>query len=77
MVVDKAGTIYAACDDGFLYVAASDGTELTRFETGGWPVYPVIAADNLLILADSKDYSSLEKGAKNTVWALDTRDVEQ
>jgi outer membrane protein assembly factor BamB len=70
LVVDRTGAVYAASDDGFLYVVASDGTELTRFEIGGWPVFPVIAADNLLILADSKDYSSLEKGAKNAVWAI-------
>ena len=76
MVVDRTGTIYAACDDGFLYVIASDGTELPRLETGGWPAFPVIAADNLLILADSKDYSSLEKDAKNAVWAIDTNDME-
>ncbi|HSW02302.1 MAG TPA: PQQ-binding-like beta-propeller repeat protein [Sedimentisphaerales bacterium] len=77
LVVDKTSTIYAASDDGFLYVVGSDGTELARFETGGWPAYPVIAADNLLILADSKDYSSLEKGAKNTVWAIGAPAVEQ
>ena len=72
MTVDRAGAVYAVCDDGFLYVVASDGSELARYETGGWPVYPVIAADNLLIVADSKDYSSLEKDAKNTVWAIET-----
>jgi outer membrane protein assembly factor BamB len=76
MVVDRTNTIYAASDDGFLYVVASDGTELARFETGGWPVFPVIAAANLLILANSKDYSSLEKGVKNSVWAIETGDME-
>jgi outer membrane protein assembly factor BamB len=70
LVVDKTSTVYAASDDGFLYVVGSDGTELARFETGGWPAFPVVAADGLLILADSKDYSSLEKGVKNTVWAI-------
>jgi len=77
LAVDKTGTIYAASDDGFLYVVGSDGVELARFETGGWPAYPVIAADNQLILADSKDYSSLENGAKNTVWAIGAPAVEQ
>ncbi|HON92749.1 MAG TPA: hypothetical protein PKZ07_14375 [Sedimentisphaerales bacterium] len=77
LVVDKTSTIYAASDDGFLYVVGSDGAELARFETGGWPAFPVVAADDLLILADSKDYSSLEKGAKNTVWAIGAPAVEQ
>jgi outer membrane protein assembly factor BamB len=70
LVVDTTSTVYAAGDDGFLYVVGSNGTELACFETGGWPAFPVVAADGVLILADSKDYSSLEKGAKNTVWAI-------
>lgn len=75
LVVDKTGTVYAASDEGILYTVGSDGTELDRLETGGWPAFPVIAADDLLILVDSKDYSSLEKGAKNTVWAISTPTV--
>ncbi len=76
MVVDKAGVVYAAGDDGFIYVVAPDGSELIPHQTDGWPAYPVIAADGLLLVADAKDYSSLEQGAKNVVWAIDTRDME-
>ena len=70
MTVDKNGTVYAASDDGFVYVVAPEGTLLAQFETGGWPVYPVIAADGLLLVADSEDYSAFETPAHNAVWAL-------
>ncbi|MGE5293898.1 MAG: PQQ-binding-like beta-propeller repeat protein, partial [Solirubrobacterales bacterium] len=65
MTVDKTGTLYAACDDGCLYMITSDGTELGRCQTGGWPAFPVIAADGLLIVADSRDYSFLAEPKKN------------
>ena len=76
MVVDNTGVVYAASDDGFIYMVAPDGSELISGLTGGWPAYPVIAADGLLIVADAKDYSGLKAGGKNAVWAIDTRDVE-
>ncbi len=70
LIVDKIGVVYAASDDGRIYVVASDGTLITQFEIGGWPAFPVLAAEGLLILADSKDYSPLNTGAKNAVWAI-------
>lgn len=76
MVVDNTGMVYAASDDGFIYLVAPDGSQLIPGLTGGWPAYPVIAADGLLIVADAKDYSGLKAGDKNAVWAIDTRDVE-
>ncbi len=76
MVVDKTGVVYAASDDGFIYMVAPDGSQFVPGLTGGWPAYPVIAADGLLIVADAKDYSALEEGAENAVWAIDTRDME-
>jgi len=51
-------------------VVTADGALITQFETGGWPAFPVLAADGVLILADSKDYSSLNNGARNAVWAI-------
>lgn len=72
LVVDSTGTVYAASDEGILYVVGSDGTELARLEIGGWPAFPVIAADDLLILADSRDYSSLNAAKKNAVWTIST-----
>jgi outer membrane protein assembly factor BamB len=70
MTVDKNGTIYAASDDGFVYVAAPDGAPVAQFETGGWPAFPVIAADGLLLLGDSKDYSAFAAPTPNAVWAI-------
>ena len=76
MVVDTTGVVYAASDDGCVYMVAPDGSLLISGLTGGWPAYPVIAADGLVIVADSRDYSGLKEGGKNAVWAIDTRDVE-
>lgn len=76
MVVDNTGVVYAASDDGFVYLVAPDGSQLIPGVTGGWPAYPVVAADGLLIVADERDYSGLKEGGKNAVWAIDTRDVE-
>jgi len=70
LTVDRNGVVYAASDDGRIYVVAPDGSLLAQFETGGWPAFPVIAADGVLIVADSKDYSSLNAGTKNAVWAI-------
>ena len=70
MAVDSAHVIYAAGDDGRLYAVAPDGQELARLETGGWPVFPALAGPDLLILADSKDYSAFEAEQTNTVWAI-------
>jgi outer membrane protein assembly factor BamB len=67
---DRNNVVYAASDDGRVYVVAADGSLITQFETGGWPAFPVLAADGVLILADSKDYSSLNAGARNAVWAI-------
>jgi outer membrane protein assembly factor BamB len=70
LTVDKNNVIYAASDDGHVYVIAANGSLVTQFETGGWPAFPVLAADGVLIVADSRDYSSLNAGAKNAVWAI-------
>jgi outer membrane protein assembly factor BamB len=70
LTVDKNGMIYAAGDDGCVYVVDPDGQEVTRFELGGSPAFPVIAAEGLLILTDSQDYSGLSVGPKNMVWAI-------
>ncbi|MEN6334965.1 MAG: PQQ-binding-like beta-propeller repeat protein [Phycisphaerales bacterium] len=73
LTVDSSGTVFAASENGQLYVVSPVSLTVAQFTTGGWPAFPVIAGDGVLILADSKDYSSLEKGAKNTVWAIDAR----
>lgn len=75
LTVGSGGLIYAASDDGYIYEVDSMGHLAVRFEFGGWPAFPVIAADGWLIAADSKDYSSLDPGAKNAVWAISSEGI--
>jgi outer membrane protein assembly factor BamB len=75
LTVDRAGMIYAAADDGHVYVVSPGSLVVAQFEPGGWPGFPVIADDDLLILADSKDYSSLNSGEKNAVWAISSQSL--
>jgi outer membrane protein assembly factor BamB len=70
LAVDKNGLIYAACDDGYLYVVNQNGQEVSRFQSDGWLNYPVITADNTVIVGDSRDNSMLIIHANNTVWAI-------
>jgi outer membrane protein assembly factor BamB len=75
LTVDRKGMIYAAADDGYVYVVSPGSLEIARFETGGWPVFPVIAAEDILILADSRDYSSLNTDATSAVWAISSQSL--
>jgi outer membrane protein assembly factor BamB len=68
--VDKHGQIFAASDDGTVYLIAPNGSELAQFETGGSPAFPVLTANNRLIVTDSQDYTGFITGNKNTVWAI-------
>lgn len=70
LTVDNYGWIYAASDDGYIYVIDANGWEIARFKSDGWLNFPVIVADNLLIVTDSKDNSMLITAAKNAVWAI-------
>ncbi len=57
------GRVYAAGDDGGLYVVSSQGQELARFSPGEgrhYLSYPVMAAEGVVYLSDARD----------TVWAL-------
>lgn len=76
LTVDRNNLIYAAGDDGYVYAVDALGQEVTRFELGGWPAFPVIAGDDLLIAADAKDYSAYEAGGKNKVWAISSQCAE-
>lgn len=69
LTVGNNGNIYAACDDGNLYVVNSNGEEIARFQSDSWLNFPVIA-DNLLIVADSKDNSMLVTYENNKVYAI-------
>jgi outer membrane protein assembly factor BamB len=73
LTVDKRGCAYAASEDGYVYVVRPDGSQLTRLSVGGSPTFPVLAADDVLIVPDSKDYSLLITDAKNTVWAISSK----
>ena len=70
LTVGNNGLIYAASDDGFLYVVNPDGQEVSRFQSDSWLSYPVITADDTIIVADSKDNSFLIEYTKNTVFAI-------
>lgn len=76
LAVDGNDMVYAACEDGFVYVVDRSGKEVTQFELGGWPAFPVIAGDGLLIAADSRNYSGYEAGGKNKVWAISSQCAE-
>jgi len=69
LTVGNNGNIYAACDDGNLYVVNPDSEEIARFQSEAWLNFPVIA-DNLLIVADSKDNSMLVTYENNKVYAI-------
>jgi len=75
LTVDRAGMVYAAADDGRVYVVSPGSLLLAQFETGGWPAFPVVAGDDLLILADSQDYSGLNSGQENAVWAISSQSL--
>jgi len=77
LTVDRTGLIYAACDDGYVYVVSPGSLLVAQFETGGWPAFPVLVVDDLLILADSRDYSGYTEGAKNAVWAISSQSLFQ
>ena len=70
LTVDSSGIVYAAAEDGQVYAVSPGGLTMAQFETGGWPAFPVIATDDLLILADSRDYSLLKTDEKNAIWAI-------
>jgi outer membrane protein assembly factor BamB len=60
MTIGSDGLIYAASDDGYLYVVDPDGREIARFKGYDGLSFPVITADNSMIVCD----------ANNTVWAI-------
>jgi len=76
LTVDKNGLIYAAGNDGFLYVVDSDGWEVARFSSGNWLNYPVITPDNTIIVSDARDDSLMITDSNNTVWAIGLDDCD-
>ena len=70
LTVGDDGNIYAAGDDGCLYVVNPDGGEIARFQSKSWLNYPVIAADNTIIVADSRDNSMYITYESNKVYMI-------
>jgi len=70
LTVGGDGRIYAASDDGHLCVVNPDGEEIARFRTSDWLSFPVIAADNTIIVAGERDNSTSVSNANNIVWAI-------
>jgi hypothetical protein len=70
LTVGENGLVYAAGDDGFLYVVDADGWEVARFSSDNWLNYPVIAAEDTIIVSDGRDDSLLVTDANNGVWAI-------
>ena len=66
LTVGSDGLIYAAGDGGYLYVVNADGLEVARFRGDGRLSFPVVAADNTVIVSDAND----------TVWAITQEDCE-
>lgn len=76
LTADKHGFVYAAAEDGIVYTISPEGVETGRLALSGLPGFPVVAADDLLIVADSKDYSLLVTNEQNTIWAISSKAVE-
>lgn len=70
LTVGSDGLIYAASDDGYLCVVGPTGKEIARFRTDRWLNFPVIAADDTIIVGDSRDDSALITDSNNAVWAI-------
>ncbi len=77
LTVDTNGFVYAACDDGYVYVVDSDGQRTGRWETTGWPSYPIITAEGTVIVTDSQDYSVLITNVANTVQTLAVESIQE
>jgi parallel beta-helix repeat protein len=74
LTVGDDGLIYAASDDGYLCVVNPDGQEIARFNSGRGLNFPVISADNTLIIADWQDDTVLISDTNNVVWAIGSGD---
>ncbi|MHC4388670.1 MAG: outer membrane protein assembly factor BamB family protein [Planctomycetota bacterium] len=72
LTVGSDGLIYAAGNDGTLYVVDTDGFEVARFNSDNWLNFPVISADNTVVVAGAADYAMLISHPNNAVWAIGT-----
>jgi outer membrane protein assembly factor BamB len=70
LAVDGNGLIYTASDDANLYVVDSNGTGLSEFQTVYWLSFPVIAADNMIIVGGINDDAEVRGYPSSTIWAI-------
>jgi outer membrane protein assembly factor BamB len=70
LAVGNDGLIYAAGDDANLYVVDSNGSVLAEFQTDYWLSYPVIAADDTIIVSGINDEAVLTGDVNSTVWSI-------
>ncbi len=70
LAVGNDGLIYAAGDDANLYVVDSNGSVLAEFQTDYWLSYPVIAAENTIIVSGINDEAELTGDVNSTVWSI-------
>lgn len=61
LAVEAGGYVYAADDDGYLTVVDANGQERARFVGEGYVSFPVVAAENTVIISD----------ANGKVWAIE------
>jgi len=60
LTVGGDGFVYAADNDGYLSVVDANGSEVARFQSDGWLIFPVLSEDNTIIVSD----------ANGKVWAV-------
>ena len=55
LTIGSNGLIYAATDDGYLYVLDTNGGGIARLESDNWLSFPVIASDDTMIISDANN----------------------
>jgi len=70
LITGSDGLVYAASDDGQLYVVDANGMGIARFQSDAWLSFPVILADDKVIVSDAKDNSLLITNKKKGIWII-------
>jgi len=60
LTIGSDGLVYAADNDGYLSVVDANGSEVARFQSDGGLIFPVVSADNAVIVSD----------ANSKIWAV-------
>jgi outer membrane protein assembly factor BamB len=60
LTVGSDSFVYAADSEGYLCVLDANGSEVARFQSESWLIFPVVSADNTIIISD----------ANSKVWAV-------